>query len=62
VLTIESLLEPFIKTIVIKGKPGAGKTTLSFELIRMVGSGLYISTRVALKELVDQYPLHKAPC
>lgn len=43
----------------IKGKPGAGKTTLSFELIRMVGSGLYISTRVALKELVDQYPYIK---
>jgi len=59
VLTIESLLEPFIKTIVIKGKPGAGKTTLSFELIRMAGSGLYISTRVALKELVDQYPYIK---
>ena len=58
-LTIESLLKPFIKTIVIKGKPGAGKTTLSFELIRTAGSGLYVSTRVALKELVDQYPYIK---
>jgi KaiC/GvpD/RAD55 family RecA-like ATPase len=58
-LTIESLLKPFIKTIVIKGKPGAGKTTLSFELMRMVGSGLYVSTRTALKELVDQYPYIK---
>jgi len=59
VLTIESLLKPFIKTIVIKGKPGTGKTTLSFELMRMVGSGLYVSTRTALKELVDQYPYIK---
>lgn len=58
-LTIESLLKPFIKTIVIKGKPGTGKTTLSFELMRMVGSGLYVSTRTALKELVDQYPYIK---
>ncbi len=58
-LTIESLLKPFIKTIVIKGKPGAGKTTLSFELMRMAGSGLYVSTRTALKELADQYPYIK---
>ncbi len=51
------LLAPLLKrevgSILIKGEPGAGKTTLALELLSMHGSGVYISTRVSLEQLIS---------
>ncbi len=55
----DMISKPFIKTIVIKGAPGAGKTTLSLEIMNAIGSGIYVSTRVAIRELVEQHPYMK---
>ncbi len=46
-------------SLLIKGDPGAGKTTLSLELLdhmKEVYKGFYISTRVSYEKLVQQLP------
>lgn len=55
-MLLTELLDPNIKVILIKGKPGAGKTTLALELITSYGRGVYISTRVSEARLIHQFP------
>ena len=46
-------------SLLIRGLPGAGKTTLALELLRLVKDrykGLYISTRVSLNRLQQHFP------
>ncbi len=59
---LSKLFMPFFHkrptSLLIKGLPGVGKTTLSLELLRMVKNyykPLYISTRVSLEKLKIQY-------
>lgn len=52
----QALVSPVVKTILIKGNPGTGKTTLSLELMRRLGGGLYVSTRVSEFKLLSQLP------
>lgn len=40
----ERLIEGSIRTMVLRGAPGTGKTTLAQELLRIKGRGTYIST------------------
>jgi KaiC/GvpD/RAD55 family RecA-like ATPase len=49
-------LKPTVKGILVKGEPGAGKTTFAVELLRIRGRGLYISTRVSREQLFEQHP------
>jgi len=47
------------QTLLIKGKPGTGKTILSFEILREIcekRNGLYVSTRVTLEKLYGLFP------
>lgn len=53
---LDSLLSPTVRAVVIKGLPGAGKTTLAIELLKKAGGGLYVSTRVSEAKLVEQHP------
>jgi KaiC/GvpD/RAD55 family RecA-like ATPase len=55
-VAIESLLAPTISTILIKGAPGVGKTTLALELLRRNAKGMYVSTRVSEEKLALQNP------
>ncbi len=46
-------------SLLIRGEPGAGKSTLALELLNYVKSsyrGYYISTRVSYKRLLEQFP------
>lgn len=56
---IESLLIPSVKAISIKGLPGSGKTTLTFELIRIADGGLYVTTRLTESMLIKQHPRYR---
>ncbi len=56
---LEHLLNPNVTAILVKGLPGAGKTTLALELLRIHGKGLYVSTRVSEEKLEQQYPYVK---
>lgn len=51
-----ALLSPSVKTVLIRGLPGTGKTTLAFELFKIAGGGMYVSTRVSQARLSEQYP------
>jgi len=53
---IDELLSPSISTFLIKGSPGAGKSTLALELLRRNGKGTYVSTRVSKENLASQNP------
>ena len=55
-MLLTELLDPNIKVVLIKGRPGAGKTTLALELIASYGRGVYISTRVSEARLIWQFP------
>lgn len=55
-MRLEDLLDPNIRVLSIKGKPGAGKTTLAIELLIKHGGGVYVSTRVSESKLVKQFP------
>jgi KaiC/GvpD/RAD55 family RecA-like ATPase len=54
-LELQALLAPGIKTILIRGAPGAGKTTAALELLRFAG-GVYVSTHTPEERLVDHHP------
>ncbi len=46
-------------SLLVRGAPGAGKTTLCLELLRLFSdrfAGCYISTRVSIRKLEAQYP------
>ncbi|MBD3230518.1 MAG: hypothetical protein GF329_20230 [Candidatus Lokiarchaeota archaeon] len=47
-------------TILIKGKAGTGKTTLSLELIESAKEKIYISSRMTPKNIVSQFPWLKS--
>ena len=55
-------LEKFLNTkgnsLLVKGYPGTGKTTLALQLITQVGrgSGVYISSRVSEEKILRQIP------
>ncbi len=53
---ISDLINPHIKTIIIKGKPGTGKTTLAVELLKAAKGGLFVSTRVSEIKLSQHFP------
>jgi len=55
-VTLLSLLSPGIRAVLVKGEPGTGKTLLAFELLRLHGKGVYISTRVTEEKTLEQYP------
>ena len=55
-IVLKRLLGPTVSSILIKGRPGTGKTALSLELLRLGGGGIYISTRVAETKFVSQFP------
>lgn len=53
---VDALLSPQIGFVLVKGEPGAGKTTFALELLRKHGRGLYISTRVSKNKTTLQHP------
>jgi KaiC/GvpD/RAD55 family RecA-like ATPase len=52
----KSLLQPQVRTILVRGEPGTGKTTLAIDLLSQYGKGLYVSTRVSEHQLSLQNP------
>jgi KaiC/GvpD/RAD55 family RecA-like ATPase len=55
-ILLQSLLSSKIRTLLIKGEPGTGKTTLALELLAGYGSGVYISSRVSREMMMEQNP------
>lgn len=51
---LDSLFSPAVTSVLIKGEPGTGKTTLALDLLRRYGTGLYLSTRVSEEKLLEQ--------
>jgi KaiC/GvpD/RAD55 family RecA-like ATPase len=51
---MRSLLSAKVRTLLIKGEPGTGKTTLALELLREFGRGVYVSSRVSGDMLLEQ--------
>jgi KaiC/GvpD/RAD55 family RecA-like ATPase len=45
-------------SLLIKGAPGTGKTTLALEILREIGNanGIYLSTRITPGSLYEQFP------
>ncbi len=50
---LRPLLNKEVCSLLIKGEPGTGKTTLALELLALHGKGIYVSTRVSLEQLID---------
>ena len=47
------------KTLLVKGNPGAGKTIFTLALLEEIGeekNGIYVSTRIEIDRLYDQFP------
>jgi KaiC/GvpD/RAD55 family RecA-like ATPase len=55
-ILLKSLLSSKVRTLLIKGEPGTGKTTLALELLAGFGSGVYVSSRVSRDMLMEQNP------
>lgn len=55
-LLFKSLLRPQVRTILVRGEPGTGKTTLAIDLLSQYGKGAYVSTRVSERQLSLQNP------
>lgn len=55
-ILLKSLLSSKIRTLLIKGEPGTGKTTLALELLGGFGTGVYVSSRVSRDMLMEQNP------
>ena len=55
-ILLKSLLSSKIRTLLVKGEPGTGKTTLALELLAGFGSGVYVSSRVSRDMLMEQNP------
>jgi KaiC/GvpD/RAD55 family RecA-like ATPase len=53
---LDQLLYPSVSTLLVKGTPGAGKSTFALELLRRNGKGAYVSTRVSKESLPFQNP------
>lgn len=53
---LKPLLKNAVRSVLIKGEPGTGKTTLAFELLRLFGRGIYLSTRVSREQSKDHHP------
>src|SRR5579884_1358353 len=54
---MQELLGSKVRFVLIKGEPGAGKTTLALELMKNYGGGVYISTRVSKELTLAQQPV-----
>jgi KaiC/GvpD/RAD55 family RecA-like ATPase len=59
-VSLDSLLNPGVRTILIKGEPGTGKTILALELLRRHGKGVYLSSRVSEERILRHHPRTKA--
>jgi KaiC/GvpD/RAD55 family RecA-like ATPase len=53
---LRPLLKSQVRSILIKGEPGTGKTTLALELLRLYGKGIYVSTRLSKEQSEEQHP------
>ena len=53
---LKPLLSTPVKSILIKGEPGTGKTTLALELLRLYGKGIYVSTRLSKEQSEEHHP------
>jgi KaiC/GvpD/RAD55 family RecA-like ATPase len=53
---LKPLLKSQVKSILLKGEPGTGKTTLALELLRIYGKGIYVSTRLSQGQSKDHHP------
>jgi len=53
---LEALNKRYGFALLIKGKAGTGKTTLSLEILKYAKNPIYVSTRVSPEFLYDQYP------
>jgi KaiC/GvpD/RAD55 family RecA-like ATPase len=53
---LKPLLKSQVKSILLKGEPGTGKTTLALELLRLYGRGIYVSTRLSQEQSKEHHP------
>jgi KaiC/GvpD/RAD55 family RecA-like ATPase len=53
---LDQLVQPSVSTILVKGHPGTGKSSLVLEMLRMQGKGTYVSTRVSRDNLAMHNP------
>jgi KaiC/GvpD/RAD55 family RecA-like ATPase len=53
---LQPLLKPQVKSLLLKGEPGTGKTTLALELLRIYGKGIYVSTRLSQEQSKEHHP------
>ncbi|RLG45170.1 MAG: hypothetical protein DRN90_08020 [Thermoproteota archaeon] len=56
---LEKFLEGDSVTLLIKGAPGTGKTTLALEILKVMsekGESTYLSTRLSLEKISRQFP------
>lgn len=50
-MILDQLLQDDVSSILIKGNPGAGKSTFARELLRRNGGGIYVTTRVGASKI-----------